>query len=169
MHMNLELIFDLLTTFGGIALVFIYWISAKHKNSEKAMTVALLIVFLIIDINFGKSFEGIGIYVFRIMSDFALVILISLRACRETAIIMMLALCSIVINICGFSYELLNGIQEYTDLVVNLSIMGIFYLILAVLMHKGLADGIYSYINNLSLIRCYCRDHLKIDMARTGK
>lgn len=169
MQISLSFIFDLLTTFGGIALVFIYWMSARQKNSAKAMTVALLIVFLIIDINLGKIFEGLGIYVYRIMSDFALVLLISLRACRETALIMMLALCSIVVNIFGFSYEMLNGRLYSTDIMINLSIMGIFYFMLAVLMHKGLADGIYSYINNLSIVRSYCRDYLKIDIARDKK
>ena len=166
---NLGFIFDLMTTFGGIILVIIYWMSARRKNTEKSMTVALLIIFLIIDINFGKVFDGLGIYVFRIMSDFALVLLISLRACRETAIIMMLALFSIVINVCGFSYETLNGIQDSTDIIINFSIMGIFYSMLAVLLHKGLTDGIYSFINNLSIVRCYCRDHLKIDIARVKK
>ena len=169
MQISLSFIFDLLATFGGIALVLIYWISARQKNSAKAMTVALLIVFLIIDINFGEIAEGLGIYIFRIMSDFALVILISLKACRETALIMMLALCSIVVNIFGFSYESLNGRLASTDIIVNLSIMGIFYFMLAVLMHKGLADGIYSCINNISFVRRYCRGYLKIDMARNKK
>lgn len=166
---NLEYIFDTLTAVGWIALVAATFISAKQRNSAKAITVTLLVLFLISDVHFSNSFDGIGIYMFRIMSDFALVILLHIRTCRETAIIMILALCSILINILGFSYEIENGILESTDILVNFSLMGVFYFMLAVLLHKGLANGVYRLINNLSIIRYYCRDYLKIDHKRASK
>jgi len=106
---------------------------------------------------------------FRIMSDFALVILLHIKTCRETAIIMMLALFSIVINICGFSYETLNGIQESTDIIINFSLMAVFYFMLAVLLHKGLSNGIYRCINRIYSVRNYCQNYLKIDQKRVEK
>ena len=166
---NLEYIFDTLTAVGWLALVVATFISAKQRNSAKAITVTLLVLFLIADIHFSSNFDGIGIYLFRIMSDFALVLLLHIRACRETAIIMMLALFSIVINIFGFSYEMLNGIQETTDIVINFSLMGVFYFMLAVLLSKGLSNGIDRIINRVYPIQHYCPNYLKIDHKRTSK
>ena len=165
----LESIFDVLTAAGWLALVTATFISAKQRNSAKAITVTLLILFLIADIHFSSNFDGLGIYLFRIMSDFALVLFLHIRTCRETAIIMMLALCSIVINILAFSYETSHGIQESTDILVNFSLMGVFYFMLAVLLHKGLANGIYGFINRVSPVRHYCQDYLKIDHKRASK
>jgi len=149
----LEHVLDILTLVGWLALVVATFISAKQRNSAKAVTVTLLVLFLIGDIHFSDHFAGLEIYLFRIMSDFALVLLLHIRTCRETAIIMMLALCSILINIFGFSYETLNGRLEQTDIIINFSLMGVFYFMLAVLLHKGLSNGIYRCINNISIIR----------------
>ena len=159
------------TVIGGVALVFNLLLSAKERNSGKAITVAVLVSFLFVDVNAGPLFEGNSIYAFRIMSDFALVLVLHIKACRETAIIMMLSLCSVVINIFGFSFELLNPLAdlEKLDLVIDSALMAVFYSMLAVLWHKGLANGIYSYINNLSIVRCYCEDHLKINTERAKK
>ena len=166
-----DVIFTTLTVIGGIALVFNLLKSAKERNSGKAITVAMLVSFLMIDINAGPLFEGNAIYAFRIMSDFLLVLVLHIKACRETAIIMMLALCSVVINIFGFSFELLNPLAdlEKLDLIIDSALMAVFYSMLAVLWHKGLANGIYSYINSLSIVRCYCVDHLRIDIERAKK
>ena len=166
---NLVYIFDILTAVGWLALVVATFISAKQRNSAKAITVTLLVLFLIADIHFSSNFDGLGIYLFRIMSDFALVLLLHIRTCRETAIIMMLSLCSILINIVGFSYEIEHGRQELTDIVVNFSLMGVFYFMLAVLLSKGLSNGIYGLINRISPVRHYCQDYLKIDHKRASK
>ena len=165
----LENIFYALMAVGWLVLVAATFISAKQNNSAKAITTTLLILFLIGDIHFSSNFDGLGIYMFRIMSDFALVILLHIKTCRETAIIMMLALFSIVINIFGFSYETLNGIQESTDIIINFSLMAVFYFMLAVLLHKGLSNGIYRCINRIYSVRNYCQNYLKIDQKRVEK
>jgi len=165
----LEHVLDILTLIGWFALVVATFISAKQRNSAKAVTVTLLVLFLISDIHFSGQFEGMDIYLFRIMSDFALVLLLHIRTCRETAIIMMLSLCSILINIVGFGYEIENGRQELTDIAINFSLMGVFYLMLAVLLHKGLSNGIYRFINHISPVRNYCQNCLKIDNKRAIK
>ena len=169
MPYHLEHIFDTLMAVGWLALVAATFISAKQRNSAKAITVTLLVLFLIGDIHFSESFEGLDIYLFRIMSDFALVILLHIRTCRETAIIMILALCSILINIAGFGYETLNGIQEQTDIIINFSLMAVFYFMLAVLLHKGLSNGIYRCLNHIYSVRNYCQNYLKIDQKRASK
>ena len=166
-----DTVFAFLGMIGGMILVFNILKSAKERDSGKAITVAFLVSFLFLDINLGSYFEGNSIYAYRIMSDFLLVTVLHVRACRETAIIMMLALCSIVINIFGFSYDLLNPLadMEKSKLIIDSALMAVFYSMLAVLWHKGLANGIYSYINSLSIVRCYCVDHLRIDIERAKK
>ena len=156
--------FELLTLTGAIALVYAFM---KSKSNAKSITIAAIIVMLFVDVILSRN-EAFSEWVVadgreflaRPMLDLLLVFLLHIKPCRETAVIMMLALCSVVINIIGFSFYTL-GDPQY--LLTDISLMAVFYLMLAVLLFKGFSDGIYRSINSLAIIRCYCVDHLKIN------
>ena len=155
--------FELLTLTGAIALVYAFM---KSKSNAKSITIAAIIVMLFVDVILSRN-ETFSEWVVadgrefmvRPMLDLLLVFLLHIKPCRETAVIMMLALCSVVVNIIGFSFYLL-GDPQY--LLTDISLMAVFYAMLAVLLNKGLADGVYRGINKLSIINCYCVGHLKI-------
>jgi len=156
--------FELLTLGGAVALVYAFM---KSKSNAKSITIAAIIVMLFVDVilsrndTFSEWVVADGReFLARPMLDLLLVFLLHIKPCRETAVIMMLALCSVVINIIGFSFYTL-GDPQY--LLTDVSLMAVFYAMLAVLLNKGLADGIYRGINSLAIIRCYCVDHLKIN------
>ena len=165
-----DIIFESLTAIGGLALILSLMLSARQDNSNKALTVAVLVLFLFADVLITERFSiaGDGIFIYRIMFDFLLVIALHLKPCRETAIIMMLSLCSVLINIFGFSYSLLSPFAA-SGIVIDSALMAVFYTMLAVLWHKGLANGIYRFINHFSAVRGYCADYLKIDTKRIAK
>ena len=159
-----------LTVIGGIALIYAI---LKNRDSAKAITIAVLLMMVMVDIKFMADpdvsawvSEGSRIFMVRSAAELCLVFLLHIKPCRETAIIMMLALCSVVINIIGFSLDLRN-IQA--DVIIDSSLMAVFYMMLAVLLSKGLADGIYRYINRLSIVHCYCADHLQINSKGSGR
>jgi hypothetical protein len=158
-----------LNTIGGIVLIWVYFTSSRDRDSAKSITVAFLLAHLIININVGHFFTGVGIYAYQILSEFALVLCLHIKACRETALIMMLSLVSVTVGICGFSYEIINGRTYELDLVVNSSLMAVFYVMLLVLINKGLSNRVYDYLNNASAVRRYCSGYLKINKAGAGK
>ena len=159
--------FDVLTISGAIILIYAFM---KSQSSAKSITIAVILMMLFIDVGMAanKTFstwaaaEGRE-FMIRPMLDCLLVILLHTKPCRETAVIMMLALCSVVINIIGYSFYLSQTINY---LVFDVSLMTVFYAMLIVLLNKGIADGVYRGINKLSIIRCYCVDHLKINQRR---
>jgi len=155
--------FELLTIIGAFFLVRAFY---KSNTSAKSITIAVIIMMLFVDVGMSanESFSkwvvvGGREFMVRPMLDLLLVFLLHIKPCRETAIIMMLALCSVVINIIGFSFYYLQSINY---LALDISLMAVFYVMLAVLLNKGLSDGIYRFINKLSIVKCYCVDHLKI-------
>ena len=156
--------FEYLTVIGGAALIFAGL--RNRGDGAKAITIAVLLLMVLVDIKFIANdemrewvSEGSRVFMVRSAAELCLVFLLHIRPCRETAIIMMLALCSVVVNIIGFSFDL-RGID--LDFVVNPLLMTIFYAMIAVIFSKGLSDGIYRYINRLSIVHCYCTGHLKI-------
>ena len=156
--------FELLTIIGAITLLYTFM---KSNTSSKSITIAVILMMLFVDVGMRAndtfsawlSMNGREFAV-RPLLDLMLVILLHIKPCRETAVIMMLALCSVVINIIGFSFYLSNTLDY---LVLDVSLMTVFYAMLIILLNKGIADGIYRGINKLSIIRCYCVDHLKIN------
>ena len=160
---------SLLAIIGELVLVAVFFVSAKQRNSAKTITVALLMAHLIIGINVGQMFTGVGIYIYQILSEFMLLLLLHVKACRETALIMMLSLVSVIINMTGFFYETSNGRSQELDNIVNSSLMAVFFVMLLVLINKGLSNRVYDYINNAAVIRRYCSGYLKINKAGAGK
>ena len=159
--------FELLTISGAIVLIYAFM---KSNSSAKSITIAVILMMLFIDVGMAanKTFSAWVVedgreFMVRPMIDLMLVILLHIKPCRETAVIMMLALCSVVINIIGYSLYLSHNINY---LFLDISLMTVFYAMLVVLLNKGIADGIYRGINSLSIIRCYCVDHLKISSRR---
>jgi len=155
--------FELLTLTGAIALVYAFM---KSKSNAKSITIAAIIVMLFVDVILSRNdtFSAWIVtdgreFMVRSMLDLLLVFLLHIKPCRETAVIMMLALCSVVINIIGFSLYTLGDPQYLLN---DISLMAVFYAMLAVLLNKGLADGVYRGINKLPFINCYCVGHLKI-------
>ena len=156
--------FELLTIIGAITLLYTFM---KSNNSSKSITIAVILMMLFVDVGMranGTFSAWVSMngreFAVRPLLDLMLVILLHIKPCRETAVIMMLALCSVVINIIGFSFYLSNTLDY---LVLDVSLMTVFYAMLIILLNKGIADGIYRGINKLSIIRCYCVDHLKIN------
>jgi len=159
--------FELLTISGAIVLIYAFM---KSNTSAKSITIAVILVMLFVDVGMAANqtfstwaAEGGREFMVRPMLDLMLVILLHIKPCRETAVIMMLALCSVVINIIGYSFYISQTINY---LFLDISLMAVFYSMLAVLLNKGLSDGIYRGLNKLSIIRCYCVDHLKINQRR---
>jgi len=159
--------FEVMTLLGAMLLLYAFM---KSKTSAKSITIAAILMMLFVDVgmsandSFAKwAGENGREFVIRPMLDLLLVFLLHIKPCRETAVIMLLLLCSVVINIIGFSLYL-SGLINY--LVLDISTMIVFYSILIILLNRNIADGIYRGINKLSIIRCYCVDHLKINNRR---
>jgi len=160
----------ILTVIGGGALIYA---GLRNRDGAKAITIAVLLLMVLVDIKFVNDdemsawvSEGSRVFMVRSAAELCLVFLLHIRPCRETAIIMMLALFSVVVNIIGFSFDL-RGID--LDFVVNPLLMTIFYAMIAVIFSKGLSDGIYRYINRVSIVHRYCTGNLKIHREGSGR
>ena len=159
--------FEIFTIIGAFLLIRAFY---KSNNSAKSITIAIILMMLFVDVGMSanKAFSswlvvGGREFMVRPMLDLMLVILLHIKPCRETAIIMILSLCSVFINIIGYTLYLSQSINYF---IFDVSLMTVFYAMLLILLNKGISDGVYRSINRFSIIRCYCVDHLKINHKR---
>lgn len=156
---------SLLEILGGFVLIFALFKSAKERRSDKIVTVFVVITMYWVSMSIGSYFEtwiseGSRIFVLRAFLELTLVLMLHLKPCRETVVIMCLSLCSVLINIIGFSVDV-GGTNP--DVIIDSTLMAVFYVMLAILISRRLANGCYRYINSVPGIHGYCVNYLKIN------
>ena len=157
---------------GFFGLLGAYVKSANQRLRRKTLLIFILIILMVLETilfmeykSWIESVEG-RIYVVRAFSELVLVYAIHFKPCKESAIIMMLSLLSVVVNIIGYS-ALVSGVHAATLTSVNL--LMVFYFMLAVLFSRKLSDGIYNNINRFALVRSYCNNYLMLNSAGIKK
>ena len=160
-----------LTVFGFFGLLGAYVKSANQRLPKKTLLIFIVILVLVIENLLFLKFQdwiqdSVGrIYIVKSFSELVLVYLVHLRPCKESVIVMMLSLLSVVVNIIGFSASA-SGL--HTETFTNVNLFLIFYFMLAALFSRNLSDGIYRNINRFSLVRGYCNNYLSLN-SKGGK
>ena len=156
--------YDLLATIGGIFLV-IAFCRCKGPSTSKSITIAVILILYIWDIglnhsSFGEwASEGPRQYIFNSLHELVLVLFLHLKPCKETVIVMALALTAVIVNIIGFS---LYATNHMSDGIISWTLMTLFYIQIIILFNKEIADGVYRGITTPVFIRSYCYNYLKI-------
>ena len=158
------MIYDLLEFAGSIVLLICLVKAAAERDKYKSLTVFIIMFLFMIDLNMTDNqnlwiSEGSRIFVFRSCYELLLVVMLHLRPCKETVLVMGLALISVTINMFGFSFDS-QGVNP--DWIIDPLLMAVFYAMLAILLSKRLADGTYRYLTSISFVRSYCNNYLKI-------
>ena len=156
-----------ISVFCGVLLVFAFFVS---KSKRKSLAILILIVFYILDLSINKTIigdwasEGTRFYLANSFHELFLVMFLHLKPCKETAVIMMLALLSVLVNMLGF---IMYVSDMQNDDLVSFASISIFIVMIIILINERIADCVYRRINRLSAIRSYCTDYLKIHTTRT--
>ena len=158
------MIYDLLELAGSIVLLVCLVKAAAERDKYKSLTVFIIMGLFLVDLNMSESInawigEGSRVFAYRSCYELLLVVMLHLRPCKETVLVMGLSLVAVIINMFGFSFDS-QGTNP--DWIIDPLLMAVFYVMLAILLSKRLANGTYRYLTSISFVRSYCNNYLKI-------
>jgi hypothetical protein len=139
------------------------------RDKKKALTILFLFFSLCIQIVLQNTGSGavnaiinssIGFYLSQSFLELFTVWLLHQPACKEAVLIMIICLASVVLNIIGFTANVLGA--DY-DSIINIVMWVLFFSQFIFLFSTRITGIIYGGVSQFSLVRNYCTCYLSIN------
>ena len=149
---------------GLILLLLVFWF-----NQSKPKNYVIFIVSIVYLLNMWVSQslldrylnDVLGYYVSQSVFEVIVVLMLLQRPLVEGVVIMALCLMAVLVNIAGFTLEILG---QPMDELINFTMWGLFAAQLLVLFSTRIANGVFRGFTKLTLVRYFCVNYLKVNI-----
>ena len=149
---------------GLILLLIVFWF---NKSKPKSYVIFIVAIVYLLNMWVSQSVldrylnDIIGYYVSQSVFEVIVVLMLLQKPLVEGVVIMALCLMAVLVNIVGFTFEVLGN---PIDGLINYTMWGLFAAQLIILFSTRAANGILRAFTSISLVRCFCVTYLKINI-----